>query len=100
LNGPPAVHVHPWQLRLPLRGTVALHGPRDIRLHHEVDDALAELAVGRVGRCRQCLGDLGPGLQRAGTRGPKRRPRLVFTTLLAGSRCGTGLALSAAQAAP
>jgi hypothetical protein len=65
LSGPSAVDGHARQSSLPLRRTVALHGPRDIRLHHEVDDAFAELAVGRVGRCRQRLGDLSTGLQRA-----------------------------------
>lgn len=93
LSVPSAVDGHAGQFGLPLRGTVALHGPRDIRLHHEVDDALAELAVGRIGRCRQRLGDLGPGLQRIRTRGSKRRPRLVLTALLADSGRGTGLAL-------
>jgi hypothetical protein len=65
LDGPSAVHAHARQFRLPLRGAHALHGLRDLGLHHEGDDALAELAVGRIRRGRQRLGDLGPGLERA-----------------------------------
>ena len=45
---PSAVHGHARQFSLPLRGAQALCGLRDFGLRHEVDDALAELAVGRV----------------------------------------------------
>ena len=43
------VQGHARQLCLPLRGAHALHCLRNLGLHHEVDDALAEFAVGRIG---------------------------------------------------
>lgn len=100
LGGPRVIHAHARQFRLPLRDAHALHGLRDLGLHHEVDDALAELAVGRVRRGRQRVGDLGPGLDRTRARGPGCRPGLVLAPLLADSCSGTGLAPPAAQAAP
>jgi hypothetical protein len=100
LDGPSAVHAHARQFRLPLRGAHALHGLRDLRLHHEGDDARAELAVGRVRGRRQRLGDFGPGLQRARERGAGCWSGLVRAPLLASSCGGTRLALPAAQAAP
>ena len=63
LNGPPATPGRARQFSLRLRRPQALHCLRTPGLHDEVDDALAELAVGRVLRCHQRPGDLGPGLQ-------------------------------------